>query len=93
MIIEKDKYSQHTKMKPINNNITNNKNNSTPMNKIVGQFYLGKTLGKGTFGKVKLGTHISTGEKVSKISHIYIIQFFNLGSNQNFRKSKNPRRI
>ena len=26
--------------------------------------YLGKTLGKGTFGKVKIGTHIPTKEKV-----------------------------
>lgn len=27
--------------------------------------YLEKTLGKGTFGKVKLATHIPTGEKVA----------------------------
>jgi len=27
--------------------------------------FLEKTLGKGTFGKVKLGTHIPTGEKVA----------------------------
>jgi len=26
---------------------------------------LGKALGEGTFGKVKLGTHVLTGEKVS----------------------------
>jgi 5'-AMP-activated protein kinase catalytic alpha subunit len=26
---------------------------------------LGKTLGEGTFGKVRLGTHILTGEKVA----------------------------
>ena len=25
----------------------------------------GKTLGEGTFGKVKLGTHVLTGEKVA----------------------------
>jgi len=31
----------------------------------VGQYVLGKTIGEGTFGKVKLGTHISTGEKVA----------------------------
>jgi 5'-AMP-activated protein kinase catalytic alpha subunit len=30
----------------------------------VGHYILGKTLGEGTFGKVKLGTHILTGEKV-----------------------------
>lgn len=30
----------------------------------VGHYTLGKTLGEGTFGKVKLGTHLLTGEKV-----------------------------
>ena len=30
----------------------------------VGHYILGKSLGEGTFGKVKLGTHILTGEKV-----------------------------
>ncbi len=30
----------------------------------IGDFILGKTLGKGTFGKVKLGTHVITGENV-----------------------------
>ena len=28
-----------------------------------GHYILGKTIGEGTFGKVKLGTHILTGEK------------------------------
>ena len=37
----------------------------------VGHYILGKTLGEGTFGKVKLGTHILTGEKV-----FYNIQVF-----------------
>ena len=27
--------------------------------------FTGKTMGRGTFGKVKLGTHTSTNEKVS----------------------------
>jgi len=31
---------------------------------------LGKALGEGTFGKVKLGTHILTGEKVSQYEPI-----------------------
>lgn len=26
---------------------------------------MGKSIGKGTFGKVKLGTHIQTGERVA----------------------------
>lgn len=33
--------------------------------KSIGNYILGKTLGEGTFGKVKLATHILTGEKVA----------------------------
>eukprot|EP00002_Diphylleia_rotans_P025146 TRINITY_DN4978_c0_g2_i2.p1 TRINITY_DN4978_c0_g2~~TRINITY_DN4978_c0_g2_i2.p1 ORF type:complete len:660 (-),score=155.26 TRINITY_DN4978_c0_g2_i2:275-2254(-) len=33
--------------------------------KYVGNYQLEKTLGEGTFGKVKLGTHLLTGEKVA----------------------------
>lgn len=32
----------------------------------VGQYILGKSIGEGTFGKVKLGRHIITNEKVSE---------------------------
>eukprot|EP01032_Pedospumella_encystans_P016271 gene16271-18569_t len=32
---------------------------------IVGQYMIGKTIGEGTFGKVKLAVHIPTGEKVA----------------------------
>ena len=32
---------------------------------IVGNFQLEKTIGEGTFGKVYLGTHLPTKEKVS----------------------------
>jgi serine/threonine protein kinase len=31
----------------------------------VGHYVLSKTIGKGTFGKVKLGSHNLTGEKVA----------------------------
>ncbi|CAG9312199.1 unnamed protein product [Blepharisma stoltei] len=31
----------------------------------IGHYILGKTIGQGTFGKVKIGTHILTGEKVA----------------------------
>lgn len=44
-------------------NDQSNTNNSRVGN--LGQFILGKTLGEGTFGRVKLATHILTGEKVS----------------------------
>ena len=30
----------------------------------IGNYSLGKTIGEGTFGKVKLGIHIRTSEKV-----------------------------
>ncbi len=33
--------------------------------KIVGQYMLGKTIGEGTFGKVKIAVHIPTGENVA----------------------------
>jgi len=32
---------------------------------MIGNYVLGKTIGEGTFGKVKLGTHLLTGEKVA----------------------------
>jgi len=31
----------------------------------IGHYIIGKNIGEGTFGKVKLGTHILTGEKVA----------------------------
>ena len=39
---------------------------------VVGQFVLGKTIGEGTFGKVKIGTHTLTGEKVKINRNTYI---------------------
>ena len=39
--------------------------NRPQQGKTVGHYMLGKTLGEGTFGKVKTGTHILTGEKVA----------------------------
>jgi serine/threonine protein kinase len=38
----------------------------TKEQEILGDFIIGETLGKGTFGKVKLGVHRITGEKVIK---------------------------
>ncbi len=40
-------------------------NNPQEKRQIVGQYMLGKTIGEGTFGKVKLAIHIPTGEKVN----------------------------
>lgn len=40
-------------------------NSQRPRTKSIGHYILGKTIGEGTFGKVKLGTHILTGERVA----------------------------
>ncbi|KAF4667445.1 hypothetical protein FOL47_003576 [Perkinsus chesapeaki] len=37
----------------------------TQAKRAIGHYILGRTIGEGTFGKVKLGTHILTGEKVA----------------------------
>ncbi len=42
----------------------NNGNNNAEKRQIVRQYMLGKTIGEGTFGKVKLAAHMPTGEKV-----------------------------
>jgi hypothetical protein len=34
--------------------------NLKPHERKIGQYILGKTIGEGTFGKVKIGTHILT---------------------------------
>ena len=41
------------------------KNNSKGSIKSVGHYLIGKTIGKGTFGKVKLGLEQTTKEKVA----------------------------
>ena len=45
-------------------------------------YRIGKTKGKGTFGKVKSGTHCPTGEKVKNIIN-------NVGRNKNLGKRQN----
>ena len=44
---------------------TYNQNNEEEKD-ILEDYIIGQTLGKGTFGKVKLGKHKITGEKVNK---------------------------
>jgi hypothetical protein len=39
---------------------------------IVGQYMIGKTIGEGTFGKVKLAVHIPTGEKVMSLRYFIV---------------------
>lgn len=43
-------------------------NDMSKVSQNIGQFVLGKTVGEGTFGKVKMGTHTITKEKVSNYS-------------------------
>lgn len=52
---------------------------------------LGKTIGEGTFGKVKLGFHTLTNERVAKIKISMFISFGSKGCNQNSREKKNNR--
>ena len=44
----------------------------------IGEYILGKTLGKGTFGKVKIGVSERSGHKVCRIRKILIDQFLKL---------------
>lgn len=39
--------------------------NENTREKKIGYYLLGDTIGEGTFGKVKLGTHTLTGERVA----------------------------
>ena len=41
------------------------KSKSFPKNQVVGNYIIGKSIGKGTFGNVKLAVHTITGEKVA----------------------------
>ena len=42
-----------------------NEGEANSKEKKIGYYLLGKTIGEGTFGKVKLGTHTLTGERVA----------------------------
>jgi len=45
--------------------LTNNKFNENKEEKIIGDYLIKHTIGKGTFGKVKIGLHIPTNENVA----------------------------
>jgi serine/threonine protein kinase len=49
----------------------------------IGHYIIGKNIGEGTFGKVKLGTHILTGEKVGNLAALAIC----LGGRKNTGKT------
>ena len=58
--------SNKQNLKPLNLNRGGNvSNNEAKGRKMVGNYILGKTIGEGTFGKVKIAVHIPTGEKVA----------------------------
>jgi serine/threonine protein kinase len=60
-----------------------------PGEKKIGNYILGKSIGEGTFGKVKLGVHIPTGEKVLLI--LYVLSFVDCGKDP--IKVKNDRQF
>lgn len=49
---------------------------SNSSSKNIGQFILGEKLGEGTFGVVRLGTHIITGEKVTDLTSFRLLLKF-----------------
>ena len=60
--------TEHSSVEP--NKKSHARTMSQPMNNLsngrsIGHYVLGRTIGEGTFGKVKLGTHILTNEKVA----------------------------
>jgi serine/threonine protein kinase len=59
------KHSQHSQEPPAGRNANLSNNASDSKRQIVGQYMLGKTIGEGTFGKVKLAVHMPSGEKVA----------------------------
>lgn len=61
---------------------------------IVGQYMLGKTIGEGTFGKVKLAVHIPTGEKVGDVEVLHLkvhcsANMMCIGGGKNIRERAN----
>lgn len=53
----------------IGNYILGKSDLSTPLKGL--QYFSGKNIGEGTFGKVKLGTHIPTNEKVLELYYLF----------------------
>ncbi|PRP83727.1 hypothetical protein PROFUN_09059 [Planoprotostelium fungivorum] len=45
--------------------MTQTKNSTRPHEKMVGSYFIGRTLGEGSFAKVKMGTHKNTGKRVA----------------------------
>ena len=54
-----------SKKREISSDTIHNRTNKNSYSKNIGSFILGEKLGEGTFGVVRLGTHILTGEKVA----------------------------
>ena len=61
-LLEKSSYSAWI-FKFVNKIIMQGKQGNSQ--RTIGDYMLHKSIGEGTFGKVKLGTHIPTGEKVA----------------------------
>ena len=63
MKIRKKKNTSRLEISPLVREFLRNANDSS----LTQRSFLGKTKGKGTFGKVKQGTHDPTGEKVNSL--------------------------
>ena len=65
-----------------------------PGDVLLDRYEIVSTLGEGTFGKVKLGTHNITGEKVSN-PYLFFpesgIYYETIGGRQNLRKTQDHR--
>jgi 5'-AMP-activated protein kinase, catalytic alpha subunit len=55
----------HQSKEGMNDKIKEKELNLKPHERKIGQYILGKTIGEGTFGKVKIGKHILTNAKVA----------------------------
>ena len=65
VVLEQETPAAGSKNRHHAKNQRTNKKNRENKSKSIGHYLIGKTIGEGTFGKVKLGTHNLTGEKVA----------------------------
>jgi len=65
LILNEDSASQRPKDTSTPTPVPQTKPNEPKTRKNIGHYSIEKSIGEGTFGKVKLGTHHLTGEKVA----------------------------
>ena len=65
-MISKNTFQKERNYSEDNKNKINNNNNDEKIQELLNDYNIEKTLGQGNFGKVKLGIHKMTKEKVRK---------------------------